>query len=241
MIEKLMSNCRNTEVNDVATRVSGAFAGSGVTDPYLTTTFAGLDAANLALSQVIKRSKAESELEVKDKVRDDKVRAVNYLINGFLYHPTKKIKEAAQTLMEVFGKYGLALIGQSYSTESSLINSLLLDFAKPDYADAIAILSGCADLIAQLQTAQTDFETVRIAYESEKAKEGMVENATLVKKEVLTIINDKIVVYLRAMEQVNPAAYGVFAATAAQIITDTNEQVKKRKQKPDDKPDGQTD
>ena len=238
MIDKLIAKSRVTEVNDVATRSSGAFTNSGITDPYLGTSFAILDTTNLKLSLAIKRTKAESDLEEKDEVRDDKVRAVNYLINGFLYHPTKKIKEAAQSLIVVFNKYGLAMIGESYTTESSLINSLLLDFAKPEYADAIATLSGCADLIAQLQTAQTDFETVRIAYETEKAKEGMVENATKVKSEVLAILNDKIVIYLRAMEQVNPETFGVFTSTIAQIIADTNEQVKKRKQKPDgDKPE----
>ncbi len=234
MIEKLLSTSRVTEVNDVATRSSGAFGESGVTDPYLTTTFAALDAANLTLSLAIKRSKAESDLEEKDEVRDDKVRALYYLINGFLYHPTREIKDAAQLLMDLFDNYGLVIVGESYATESSLVGSLLLDLAKPKYAAAIAALSGCADLIAQLQTAEDDFEQARIAYETEKAKEGLVENATLVKKEVLTLLNDKIVIYLRAMEQANPAIYGVFVATVAQIIADTNEQVKKRQQKPDD-------
>ena len=242
MIDKLISTSRVTEVNDVATRASGAFSASGITDPYLTTEFTSLDAANLKLSEVIKRSKAESDLMEKDGVRDDKDRALYYLINGFLYHPVKKMKEAAQSLMDVFNKYGLAVIGESYATESSLLTSMLLDFAKPEYADAIATLSGCADLIAQLQAAQTDFEQARIAYETDKAKEGMVENASAVKKEVLAIFNDKIVIYLRAMEQVNPGIYGVFASTIAQIIADNNEQVKKRQQKNDtDKPEEKPD
>jgi hypothetical protein len=77
----------------------------------------------------------------------------------------------------------------------------------------VTALSSFADLIAQLQTAEDDFEQARIAYETEKAKEGMVNNATLVKKDVLKILNDKVVVYLRAMELVNPATYGVFAST----------------------------
>lgn len=237
MIEKLIAKSRVTEVNDVATRMSGAFKDSGISDAYLVTTFTSLDAANLKLSLAIKRSKAESDLEEKDEVRDNDVRAVYYLINGFLYHPTKKMKEAAQQLMEVFGKYGLAVTGDSYATESSLVGSMLLDYAKPEYADAIATLSGCTDLIAALQTAQTDFEQARIAYETEKAKEGMVDNATLVKNEVVTILNDKIVVYLRAMEQVNPATFGVYANTCAQIIADNNEQVKKRQQKPEVTPE----
>ena len=235
MIDKLIAKSRVTEVNDVATRSLGAFNQSGITDPYLSTTFTSLDAANLKLSEVIKRTKAESDLEEKDEVRDDKVRGLYYLLNGFLYHPTKKIKEAAQSLMEVFNKYGLAVIGESYASESSLLGSLLLDLAKPEYADAIATLSGCADLIGQLQGAQTDFEQARIAYETEKAKEGMLQNATEIKKNVVYLLNEKIVVYLQAMEQVNAETYGVLAATVAQIIAENNEVVKKRQQKPDDK------
>lgn len=84
-----------------------------------------------------------------------------------------------------------------------------------------------------MQAAQTDFEKARIAYEAEKAKEGMQDNATVLKKEVLGIINDKIVVYLRAMSQVNPEVFGVFTSICEQIIADNNEQVKKRKKKPE--------
>jgi hypothetical protein len=50
---------------------------------------------------------------------------------------------------------------------------------------------------------------------------------------VLELINNKIVVYLRAMEQVDPVTYGVFTGTCAQVIADNNEQVKKRKKKPE--------
>ena len=241
MIEKLITKSRTTEVNDAAARISGAFKTSAISDAYLVTTFTALDASNLKLSQAIKRSKAESDLEEKDEVRDNSWRALYYLLNGFLYHPVKEIKDAARLLMDIFDNYGLVITGESYATESSLISSLLLDYEKPKYQQAIAALSGCADLIAALQAAEDDFEQARIAYETEKAKEGMVENATIVKKEVLVLLNDKIVVYLRAMEQVNPAIFGVFAGTCAQIIADNNEQVKKRQQKPEviteEKPD----
>lgn len=235
MIDKLIAKSRVTEVNDVATRISGAFEKSGLTDSYLVSTITALDAGNLKLSLAIKRSKAESDLEEKDEVRDANYRSLYYLLNGAVYHPTKDIREAAQLLMDVFNKYGLAIVGESYATESSLIGSLLLDYQKPKYQTAIAKISGCAELIAALQASQTAFEEARIAYETEKAKEGMVENATEVKKVVIETINGKLVVYLRAMEQVNPATFGAFAATCAQIIADNNEQVKKR-QKPEPEP-----
>jgi hypothetical protein len=233
MIDKLIAQSRVTEVNDVAARMSGAFQNSGLTDAYLVSTFTALDAGNTKLTLAIKRSKAESDLEEKDEVRDEKVRALYYLLLGSGHHPTKTIKDAALLLLDLFDNYGLAMVGESYATESSLVSSLLLDLAKPKFQEAITLLSGCAELIAELQTAQTGFEQARIAYEAEKAKDGMQENATVVKKEVLELINNKIVVYLRAMEQVDPVTYGVFTGTCAQVIADNNEQVKKRKKKPE--------
>ena len=232
-MDKLMINSRVTEVNDVATRMSGAFQNSGLTDPYLVSTFIALNGVNTKLTLAVKRSKAESDLEEKDEIRDDKVRSFYYLVQGASHHPTKTIKDAALVLLNLFDNYGLAMVSESYATESSLISSLLLDLAKPKFQNAIALLSGCAELIAELQTAQTDFEQARITYEAEKALDGMQNNATELKKEVLGIVNDKIVVYLRAMEQVDAATYGVFTGTCAQMIADNNEQVKKRKSKPE--------
>ena len=235
MIEKLIAKSRVTEVNDAATRISGAFVGSGITDTYLTTTFSAFDAANLELSKAIRRSKAESELEEKDEVRDTRVRSLFYLLNGFSYHPEPEIRQAAAILLNIFDNYGLKMTGESYATESSMVGSMLIEFQKPEYSEPIEALSGCGGLLEGLAIAQSEFEQVRIAYETEKAKEGMLQNATEIKKNVVYLLNEKIVVHLQAMEQVNAETYGILAATVAQIIAENNEVVKKRQQKPDDK------
>jgi len=71
-----------------------------------------------------------------------------------------------------------------------------------DYADSslqadIAAVLGCADLIASLQTAQNDFRAADTIWDEEKTKEDLTQSASEIKKEVLTIINGKIVVYLK--------------------------------------------
>jgi len=231
MIEKLMTNSRVTEVNDVCTRMSGAFNAQGIADPYLTATFGSLDTANFELSKAIRRSKAESNLENKDEVRDGNTRSLYYLINGFTHHPADTIRESALLLLRAFDKYGISLITESYANESALISSMLLEFQKPEYTVHINNLSGCGELLQSLSAAQADFEQARIAYETEKAQDGMVANATEIKKEVVELVNNKIVVYLQAMKQANPATYGVLAATCAQVIAENNEQVRRRQQK----------
>lgn len=232
MIEKLIAKSRVTEVDAASMRIIGAYKTTGLnTDPHLAGMFDALEPKSAMLTAAINRSKAESDLETKDEIRDEQVRALYYLITGFLHHPNADIRTAAQKVDKVFEKYGVRITGESYATESSLITSMLEDLLKQNLVDAIALLSGCAEIIAALQTAQTNFETARISYEQEKAEESTKQNATAIKKEVLTLINDKIVVYMRAMEIVDEESYGSFARTIAEIIADNNEVVKKRSKK----------
>jgi hypothetical protein len=168
-------------------------------------------------------------LEAKDEVRDNKVRAIAYLVMGFMHHPDETISSAAKKVDDVFEHYGLDIVKESYGTESSLIESLLDDFANTDLLPSIEALPGLSQLIADLKTVQNDFEQAQVTFEEEKAKEGTEENASTIKKEVLVIINDKLVVYLRAMVQVDETKYGEFTHTVAQIIDDMNVIVKKRR------------
>jgi hypothetical protein len=232
MIEKLMTNSRATEVHDVATRLMMAFDASGVTDPNLARCFTSLGEKIPELTKAINRPKTISLLKEKDAVRDLKIRAFHQLLSGYSCHPSEFINAAAQKLLKVFDNYGTAVTRDSYTAESSLLGSLLLNLANPELQGEIAKLSGIAELIAAIQAAQDDFEQVRVAYAVAKAKEGIRARTTKIKMEVVEIINSKLVIYLRAMQQLNPETYGIFAATCSQIIGGNNEQLKKRQQKP---------
>ncbi|HSH19166.1 MAG TPA: DUF6261 family protein [Draconibacterium sp.] len=237
MIDKLMSNSRTTEVDAVSMRIIGAYKKTTLnTDTYLSGVMLSVEEKSLLLTQAINRMKAESDLEEKDEIRDNAFRSLYFLVNGLTHHPDPAISEAAAKVDAVLEHYGLSVIQQNYSTESSLISSMLDDLGKPNLQDSIAALSGCAELIAALKTAEDNFENARILYEEEKAGEGTLSNATAIKKEVVLKINDQLVVYLRAMEQVNDTTYGAFARTVAQIIADNNEVVKKRRKKPEAEP-----
>ncbi len=230
MIKKVITTSRTTEVNDLALRAIGAFKKTELSsDAYLTDFMTGLEDEVARLTAAIKRMKAESELEALDEVRDDKLRALFFLVLGLSYHPDAEIKAAAAKVLAVLKHYGLSILKESYAIESSLVNSLLVDLSQADLQDAIALCSGCAELIATVQTAQDDFEAKRIGYEEEQGEESTLETATAIKKQVIAQINQKLVVHLRAMEQSQPDTYGSFARTVAQIIADNNEAVKRRR------------
>ena len=232
MIEKVITTSRTTEVDDLASRAIGAFKKTGLSsDAYLAGIMTSLEAEVARLTAAIKRMKTESELEELDELRDDKIRALFYLELGLTHHPDAAIKAAAAQVLEVLNHYGLSVLNESYASESSLVNSMLGDLAKANLQEAIALCSGCAELIAAVQTAQDNFEATRIAYEEEKGQETTLENATGIKKQVVAQMNQKLVVYLRAMEQVDVETYGPFARTIAEMIAENNEMVKRRRPK----------
>jgi len=236
MIPLFMMRSRVTEVDAGSMRIIGAFKTTTLdTDPHLLAMFTALEPLSVKLSTAVNHIKPNSTLEEADENRDDKGRGLFYLVSGLCHHPSKKIKEAAQKVEALFMKFGFSMFSESYATESSLLTSLLIELAKPKMQEAIAAIPGAADMVAELHTAQDYFEQTRIAWEQEIAQESIVDSASEIKEEVLAIINEKIVIYMRAMEIVVPETHGAFARTLAQIIADNNEQVKKRKNK--DKPE----
>lgn len=229
-LNKLTPSCKTTEADAVSGNIITQYdKDDWSSDTHLTGIFDLLKPESERLTKAINRIKAESDLEVKDEQRDNKVRAIYYLVMGFIHHPDETISTAAKKVDAVFEHYGVDIVSQSYSSESSLIESLLIDFANPDLQPSITALPGLSQIITDLRTAQTAFEQAQVLFEEEKAKEGIEDNATKIKKVVITIINDKLVIYLRAMVQVDQAKYEEFTTTVAQIIDDMNVIVKKRR------------
>lgn len=232
MIPKLSHQTRTTEVNSASVKLGLTYKKQSLeSDTYLAGLFTYLHDKSDLLGTAILRSKAESNLDDKDVLRDEKVQALNYLLLGAIYNPNPEISASATKLYDEYKKYGLKMTQESYLIESSLIESMLEDYAAADLQADIAAVLGCTELIAGIQTAQNDFRVADTAWGEEKTKEGLSESATEIKKEVLSTINDKIVVYLRAMQQANGAVYGELAQAVSQIISDVNQAIKRRAKK----------
>ncbi len=233
-MNKLKAQSRNTEVNALARRLLGAYRKTALNnDSHLANLIAELEQVVTLLTAAINRLRVASALDEKDELRDNSVRSLYYFILGITHHPDLKISESAKQLFKLLEHYGLSITGENYASESSFINSLLNDLNKPDAQSAIADISGASELIATIQTAQTDFEQTRIAYEEEKAQQGNFENATNLKMQLVKLINEQLLVYLQAMMLVNESTYGEFGRTVAEIISTANEAVNRRSSKPD--------
>lgn len=232
MFSKLTTQCRTTEVSSVSENLGLTYKKRSLeSDTYLAGLFANLESKSALLKTAINRSKAESDLDDKDVIRDENVQALYYLLLGAMHNPSAETSGSATRLYAKFKKYGLKMIQESYLIESALMESMLEDYAAPDLQADIAAVLGCAELIANLQTAQTNFKTANLVWGEEKSKDGLIESATEIKKAIFSIINHDIIPYLKVMSQANNAVYGELAQAVSQIINGVNQAVRKRNKK----------
>ena len=229
MIRNLITTSRNGEVLDVLDGIVNAYNASSLTkDPYLVAIFAELQPKSTLMVAAINRSKAESQRDQADSVRDNKIRALWFGVQSALYNDDSAIKTAAVKVNTILDKYGMGIVDEAYALESSLVKSLLADLADPSLADSVAAIPGCAGNIAQLSAAQDAFTAASDAFAADKSTDKEQKTASELKKEIIDLINLSLVRYLNGMQAVNNAEYGALANNIAQLIADNNSLVNRR-------------
>jgi len=170
------------------------------------------------LNTAIKRDKVYSGLDEADAARDDVLKKIDATLNGLAAIPVAEISEAAAKILPVWKKYGMAIVGEAYEKESSLIESFYSDVVKMEAE--IKALPGFQTLLDDLRAKEDDFKAKTNAFLKNKA-EG-AKSATEIKKELVNFINSCLLPYTEAMLFINPELYQSFAAELEVRITRTN-------------------
>ena len=227
-MNKVISKARVTEVDslsDALVRLYKVDAGIAE-DAFLKTVMAEVETLSAKLTTSIRQDKVLSSLEEADGVRDEAVKALGTLLDGYAAIPIPAKKDAAEKLRTVFAKYGKSITTANYASESSLIESLLEDFSKADAQESVKVLDGVAEILLQIRTAQDAF--VKASDEYTASSSAKAESASSVKKPLVSAINDRLVPYLTAMAMANGTVYGDFALKAEKEISRVNETVSRR-------------
>lgn len=213
---RLSSRLRITETDSASDALVRLFKAADLKDDFLSGAFAELEAMSAKLTTAIRQETADSRLDEKDAARDAAVRDLGTLIQGYTAIPVAEKKAAAQRLDAVFSKYGKRIVNETYASESSLIESLLEDLGALEAETKM--LEGVAELVATLRTAQDEFNAANDDFTAAKTARGA--SATQVKKELVALVNLKIVPYLGAVG--GAEVYRDFAAKAEAEIARAN-------------------
>lgn len=230
-MKRLDSHARTTEVDDTSDRLLVLYRQetSLHDDVFLKRTMGEIEEWSAEITEAINRDKIKSELEEADRLRDNAVRSFASVLKGYAAMPLETISVHGKKLYDVFQKYGLSVLAESYGDQSSLIESMLMDFNTEELKPHIAALTGVTEAIANVRDTQTSFTHKRVAYE--KAIAGKGQTVTEIKQTLLKLINQRLVTYLKAMKLVDEEKYTSFVNTAAQIIEATNAAIYRRRGK----------
>lgn len=225
-MNKVISKVRVTEVDGLSDALVRLYkADEGVSsDVFLKSVMDEIEKLSVSITTAIKQDKVLSNLEEADGVRDEAVKNLLTLLDGYSVFPVAAKKEAAQKLKTVFDKYRKSIITANYVSESSLIESLLEDFSKEE--ETVSLLDGIKEILEQIRSAQDAF--VKASDEYNAASTVKTESASSLKKPLLSAINDKLIPYITAMKMANSAVYADFATKAEGEIKRVNEIVLRR-------------
>jgi len=229
-IPKVMTQARTAETSDLSAKLvyAGKQAELNEDDP-IQVILKDLEGVNSKAIIALKKDKAQSDLDEYDARRDSAYRSLLYLCKGFTHHPDEAVQASALAVEEVMDKYGFDLVSAGYSAESALIDSLMADLKKPELAPKMELLPGFIGLTDQLKQAQEGFKQAEYTYLQAREKEHDVPVASHLKKDLMSIINTQLVVYLRGMMVAQPDQYKSLASQVAMLIGETNSIIKQRR------------
>lgn len=226
-MKKLRSNARITELNSTADSLVRLYKSYSVVaeDEYLKDVMGETENLSSRITTAIKRDRIASTLSAADSKRDSNIRAIGTLLKGYSVFPNDLKKSAAERLLATFGKYK-GITSESYANKTSLIASMLEDYASDSLKGQVDLLDGISTLLSNLRSAQNEFNSANDEFTAASATKS--ESASSLKKPLLNAINNKLVPYLTAMSLSNDEMYGEFSVKADAEIERVNAAVAKR-------------
>jgi len=209
---------QNTAIDTLSLNIVNLLKDLNTTDENLLFILGKIENYQQSLNAAIKRDKVYSGLDEADRARDEVLKRIDATLNGLVSLPVPEISSSAEKLLNVWKKYTLSIIAESYEKESSLIESFYADAL--NLTSDIKALPGFDLLLIDLRAKEDDFKEKSNAYLKNRASE--IKTATAIKKELVTFMNSCFLPYLEAMQIIKPDAFKSLVSELEILINKTN-------------------
>lgn len=236
-MNKLKTAIRNTEVDGLSDTIIRNFKADekAQNDAFLSSVLKELETLSDEITTAILQDKTLSTLDSADSARDEAVKTLGTILAAYAVFPIAGKKELSAPLKVIYDKYSKAgITAANYTSESSMIESMLQDFSAGSLAENIKGLEGVAEAIASIRSAQDDFAKANDDYVKAASNKGA--SASSYNKPIVSLVNDKLVPYLNAMVIASNENCIDFARSVEAEINRANDAISKRGKKTD-KPD----
>ena len=140
------------------------------------------------------------EVEAKDRVRDELFLYVKQTVDSNLYCPVATKKAAAEKLSFAMKPYRSAN-SKAFAENTAQVTNLVADFQSETYAEYVELL-GLTDAVAQLKTANNEFNAIYMGRSGEKLVRASTENMKSIRPKVDTAYRS-LASAINALYQVN--------------------------------------
>lgn len=123
-----------------------------------------------------------ADVEAKDAARDELLRYVCSIIDAKQYSPIADEKSAAKRLRTKVAPYWRANV-KPYAENTALVDNMVQDMQSADYSADTATLA-LTDIVAQLKTANDDFNATYTSRSSEKETRELTEKMKTARPQV---------------------------------------------------------
>lgn len=234
--ERVLNNTRVSEVNWVTQQIVDEYQkGDYSSDAYLSPAMEKVIGQNGRLRVAIMRDALESELAELDDVADNEVTLLHGLTKGYTCHPDENKARAAYQLFKMVDKYGLEVKEKGYNEEYPLLRSMIAESKTDVYKACFEALPACQERFNLLEAAVNNFSSKQNAFNLEKDERKEKESASVIKKQLLDLLNNEVMPYLDVMQKVKTDLYGGLTQFAANRISESNAAVRNRGNKSGDK------
>ena len=147
-----------------------------------------------------------------DTERDNALKFISQVLNAYDYHHEEVKRAAARKIQSIFNKYGSRLYSIGYVEETKVINAICDELAEESVEAQVALI-GLTDEVSQLQTLNTNFDSLwldRIKEQSENNTEPIAES-----------LKEAIAAYMDLQTKIN----ALFVITPSEELTSLYNQI----------------
>jgi len=198
---------------------------------FIRKTFAKISELSQNITEAITHGKPTSQLSELDKTRNEAIKRLGKVLDGYKSSPIEELAQPALRLMCTFDKYGTNMIYNSFHEKSSMIKSLLTDFETEQRRNDAALLPGVNECLRLLSDAEKEFKSASANYSFGLYAARKRKNATNYRRDLLDVINKELILYLNSNIIVQINGLCSFAANISNCVEDINAKIKLRTNK----------
>lgn len=228
-MKSLSKNAQIGEIENASRRIVSAFEQHPIDDAKLSELIITIGKQADLLTTAILRNKTASVLDELDTIRDAYWVDFVYVVQGYAHSILPELSKPANKLLPVTDRYGIEITRESYANQSALMNSVLEELSSDSMQVLLRELPGLPELLDAVKNAQTNFYKAQVEYDEARATDGLQISATEQKRELVLLLNSKLIVYLKAAMVFNNSEVANFANIVGEIVADVNSKVARRR------------